>query len=476
LAEPRLDAAVIGSGPNGLAAAIRLAQRGKSVTVLEAENSIGGGTRSAGLTLPGFVHDVCSAVHPLAVGSAFFRTLPLDRYGLEYVHPVVPLAHPLEATTVTLSRSIEETSAGLGRDGDAYTRLMRSLVRHADFLMGQFFAPIRVSPAAAAHPLLLARFGTLAIRSTVNLAKSVFKDAPARALFAGLGAHSIQPLENLTTGGYSLMLGVTGHAYGWPVARGGSQKIADALTAHLRSLGGNVVTGRRVGSMADLPPARAYLFDVTPRQLDAIAGEALPSGYRHQLRKFRYGPGVFKVDWALDAPIPWRDPRCLRAGTVHVGGTLEEVAASEATVGKGRTSAAPFVILAQPSLFDNTRAPAGKHTVWAYCHVPNGCSEDMTGRIEAQIERFAPGFRNRILARSVMAPADIERHNANCVGGDINGGSADLLQWFLRPTWRRYATPNRQIYICSSSTPPTGGVHGLCGYFGAQTALRRAFR
>jgi phytoene dehydrogenase-like protein len=467
---------VIGSGPNGLAAAIRLAQRGKLVIVLEAEDTIGGGTRSAALTLPGFVHDVCSAVHPLAVGSAFFRTLPLARYGLEYVHPAIPLAHPLDSTTATLSRSIEETSAGLGTDGAAYSRLMRPLVRHADFLMGQFFAPIRFSPRAAAHPLLLARFGMLAIRSTVNLAKSAFKQAPAQALFAGLGAHSIQPLENLTTGGYSLMLGVSGHAYGWPVARGGSQKIADALTAHLRSLGGNVLTGRRVGSMADLPPARAYLFDVTPRQLDAIAGEALPPGYRRELKHFRYGAGVFKLDWALDAPIPWRDPRCLRAGTVHVGGTLEEVAASEATVSKGRTSAAPFVILAQPSLFDDTRAPAGKHTVWAYCHVPNGSTEDMTGRIEAQIERFAPGFRNRILARSVMTPADIERHNANCVGGDINGGSADLLQWFLRPTWRRYATPNRQIFICSSSTPPTGGVHGLCGYFGAQTALRRAFR
>ena len=476
MAETRLDAVVVGSGPNGLAAAIRLAQTGKSVTILEAEDTIGGGTRSAALTLPGFVHDICSAVHPLAVGSAFFRTLPLERYGLEYVHPAVPLAHPLDATTAVLSRSIEETSVGLGADGPAYARLMSPLARQADFLMGQFFAPIHLSPGAAAHPLLLARFGLLAIQSTVSLAKRWFKQAPARALFAGLGAHSIQPLENLSTGGYSLMLGVSGHAYGWPVARGGSQKIADALTAHLRSLGGSVSTGRRVGSMADLPPARAYLFDLTPRQLLAIAGDALPSAYRRQLQKFRYGAGVFKVDWALDAPIPWRDPRCLRAGTVHLGGTLEEIAASEAAVGKGRTVDAPFVILAQASLFDPTRAPAGKHTVWAYCHVPNGSTEDMTGRIEAQIERFAPGFTNRILARNVMAPADIERHNANCVGGDINGGSADLRQWFLRPTRRLYSTPNPQIYICSSSTPPTGGVHGLCGYFGAQAALRRAFR
>jgi len=272
------------------------------------------------------------------------------------------------------------------------------------------------------------------------------------------------------------MLGVSGHAYGWPVARGGSQKIADALTAYLQSLGGSVYTRRRVGSMADLPPAAAYLFDVTPRQLLAIAGEALPPGYRNELKPYRYGPGVFKLDWALDSPIPWRDPRCLRAGTVHVGGTLEEIAASEAAVGKGRTAEAPFVILAQASLFDSSRAPAGKHTAWAYCHVPNGSTVDMTGRIESQIERFAPGFTNRILARNVMAPAEIERHNANCIGGDINGGSADLRQWFLRPTRRLYATPNRQIYICSSSTPPTGGVHGLCGYFGAQAALRRAFR
>lgn len=355
-------------------------------------------------------------------------------------------------------------------------RIISPLVRNADFLMRRFFAPLRPSPAFAAHPLLLARFGTLALRSTVGLARSVFKQAPARALFAGLGGHSIEPLENIATGSFSLMLGVTAHAYGWPFARGGSQKIADALVAHLQTLGGRVIPGRRVASMADLPTARAYMFDVTPRQLVAIAGDALPSGYRQELTRFRYGPGVFKVDWALDAPIPWRDSRCLRGGTVHLGGTLEEIAASEAAVGKHQTPQAPFIILAQASLSDPTRAPAGKHTVWAYCHVPNGSTVDMTDRIEAQVERFAPGFRNRILARSVMTPSDIERHNANCVGGDINGGSAELRQFFLRPTWRQYATPNRQIYICSASTPPTGGVHGLCGYFAAQTALRRAFR
>ena len=471
-----LDAVVIGSGPNGLAAAIRLAQTGKSVTVLEAEDTIGGGTSSAELTLPGFIHDICSAVHPLAVGSAFFRTLPLDRYGLEFVQPQIPVAHPLDDTTVELARSIEETSNGLGADGGAYMQLMRPLVRNMDYLMGQFFAPLRPSATWPAHALLLTRFGTVSIRSVVGLARSRFKQAPARALLAGLGGHSIQPLTNFSTGGYATLIGASGHAYGWPIARGGSQKIADALVAHLRTLGGRVESGRRVAAMGDLPPARAYLFDVTPRQLVTIAGDSLPAGFRQQLTRFRYGPGVFKIDWALDAPIPWRDPRALRAGTVHLGGTLEEIAVSEAEVGKGQAPKAPYVLLSQPTLFDPTRAPAGKHTVWAYCHVPNGSTVDMTDRIEAQVERFAPGFRNRVLARSVMTPADIERHNANCIGGDINGGSGDLRQWFLRPTWRRYATPNRQIYICSSSTPPTGGVHGLCGYFAAQTALRHAFR
>lgn len=471
-----LDAVVIGAGPNGLAAAIRLAQTGKSVTVLEAEDTIGGGTRSAELTLPGFIHDVCSAVHPLAVGSAFFRTLPLDRYGLEFVHPQIPVAHPLDDGTVELTRSVEETARGLGADGGAYLRLMRPLVRNMDYLMGQFFAPMRPSPTWPAHALLLTRFAAVSIRSVVGLARSLFKQAPARALLSGLGGHSIQPLTNLSTGGYAALIGASGHAYGWPIARGGSQKIADALVAHLRTLGGRVEASRRVAAMSDLPPARAYLFDLTPRQLVAIAGDALPSGFRRELSRFRYGPGVFKVDWALDAPIPWRDQRALRAGTVHLGGTLEEVAASEAEVGNGQAPKAPYVLLSQPTLFDPTRAPAGKHTVWAYCHVPNGSTVDMTERIEAQVERFAPGFRNRVLARSVMTPADIERHNANCIGGDINGGSGDLRQWFLRPTWRRYATPNRQVYICSSSTPPTGGVHGLCGYFAAQTALRHAFR
>jgi len=384
--------------------------------------------------------------------------------------------HPLDNTTVIVKRSVAETAAGLGSDGVAYARLIGRLARNADFLMGQFFAPLRPSPAWVTHAPLLAWFGLLAIQSAVRLARSQFKQAPAQALIAGHAAHSIQPLENLSTAGYGMMLALSAHAYGWPVARRGSQKIADALAAHLRSLGGTIVTGRRVEAMAGLPAARAYLFDVTPRQLLAIAGDALPPGYRRQLERFRYGPGVFKLDWVLDGAIPWRDPQCLLTATVHLGGTLEEVARSEAAVGRGEVSERPFILLAQPSLFDDTRAPSGKHTVWAYCHVPNGSTVDATARIEGQIERFAPGFRNRVLARVVTTPADLERHNANCIGGDINGGSADLRQWFLRPTWRRYATPNRQIYICSSSTPPTGGVHGLCGYFGAEKALQRAFR
>ena len=471
-----LDAVVIGSGPNGLSAAIRLARAGKTVTLLEANDSIGGGARSAELTLPGFVHDVCSAVHPLAVGSFFFRELPLERYGLEFVQPPVPLAHALEGRAVELRRSLDDTSYGLGGDAAAYRRLMRPLVRHADFLMRQFFAPVRLMPTTPLHPLLLAAFGLKAAQSAAGLARRTFKGEAAKALFAGLAAHSIQPLENLSTAGYGMMLGVSGHAYGWPVARGGSQKIADALAGYLRALGGTIVTDRRVSSMDDVPRARAYLFDLTPRQLRQIAGDLLPDSYRRQLDQFRYGAGVFKLDWALDGPVPWSDARCLQAGTVHIGGTLDEIAESEAAVGRGQAPERPFVLVSQQSLFDPSRAPDGKQTLWAYCHVPNGSTVDMSDRIEAQIERFAPGFRKRILKRSVMTPADIERHNANCVGGDINGGSADLRQWFLRPTWRLYTTPNRQLYICSASTPPTGGVHGLCGYFAANAALRRAFK
>ncbi len=472
MAELSPDAVVVGSGPNGLAAAITLARAGRTVLVYEAEATIGGGTRSAELTLPGFVHDVCSAVHPLAVSSPFFRTVPLDRHGLQFVYPPAPLAHPLDdGRAAVLERSVEETAKGLGRDATAYHRLMGPLVRNADKLLVELLGPLR----PPRHPLAMARFGRHAWRSSAGVAKSAFKDDRARALFTGLGAHSMLPLDQMPTASFSLMLGITAHARGWPVARGGSQNIADAMAAYLRSLGGAVVTGRRVRAMDDLPPARAFLFDVTPRQLLHIAGDRFPAGYRRQLERYRYGPGVFKLDWALDGPIPWRAPEGRRAGTLHLGGTLEEIVAAEGAVGRGEPAERPYVLLAQPSLFDPTRAPAGRHTAWAYCHVPNGCPVDMTGRIEAQVERFAPGFRDRILARGVMPPAEVERHNANYIGGDINGGMADFRQLFLRPTRRLYSTPDRQIYICSSSTPPTGGVHGMCGVFAAKAALKRAF-
>jgi phytoene dehydrogenase-like protein len=463
------DAIVVGSGPNGLAAAIVLARAGRSVTVVEGEPTIGGGTRSAALTIPGFVHDVCSAVHPLALASPFFRTCPLGHYGLQFVHPEVPLAHPLDGgQAAVLFRSLEDTSRALGRDGSAYHNLMDPLVRHAEELVGDILGPLRVPQ----HPVVAARFGWRARSSAVGLARRVFREEVTRALFAGLAVHAILPLTQLPTAAVALVLGMSAHAWGWPVAQGGSQRIADSLAGYLESLGGGIVTGRRIQSMADLPASGPTMFDVTPRQLAAIAGDALPSGYRRKLERYRYGPAVHKVDWALDGPIPWQADACWRSGTVHVGGTLDEITAAEAAVHRGEHPERPFVILAQPSLCDPGRAPAGMHTAWAYCHVPNGSAFDMTARIEDQVERFAPGFRRRVIGRSVMSPRDLERHNPNYVGGDINGGLADLRQLFARPTWMTYRTPNRKIYICSSATPPTGSVHGMCGYFGARAALR----
>jgi phytoene dehydrogenase-like protein len=465
------DAIVVGAGPNGLAAAIALARARRPVLVLEAEEAIGGGTRSAELTLPGFVHDVCSAIHPLAAASPFFRTLPLSQYGLEFIQPPAPLAHPFDdGTAALLERSIKATGEQLGRDAAAYRKLMEPLVRNAAAVLEEALGPLRLPR----HPLALARFGLLALRSAAGLATGWFVGGRARALFAGLAAHSIQPLERPPTAAFGLMLGLLGHAVGWPVARGGSQKIAEALATHLRSLGGEIVAGARVQSLESLPPARAVLLDVTPRQVLGIAGPWLPAGYQRQLAAYRYGPGVFKVDWALDGPIPWTAAECARAGTVHLGGSLGEIAVAERAAWRGEPAERPFVIVGQQSLFDPTRAPAGKHTVWAYCHVPHGSTVDMTERIEAQLERFAPGFRDRVLARHTMPPAEIERHNANCVGGDINGGVQDLRQLFTRPTARLvpYGTPAQGLYLCSSSTPPGGGVHGMCGYFAAQAALR----
>jgi len=467
-----LSQIVIGSGPNGLAAGITLARAGCSVLVIEAKDTVGGGTRSARLTLPGFVHDVCSAIHPLAVASPFFCTLPLADHGLEWIHPPAPLAHPLDdGTAVVLEHSIEATGETLGPDANAYRQLMAPLVARWDQLAVDLLGPLPLPPR---HPLILARFGLRAIRSARGLANSQFQGERARALFAGMAAHSMLPLEQGLSAAFGLTLGIAGHAVGWPFPHGGSQRIADALASYLRSLGGEIVTGWGVESIDELPPARATLFDVTPRQLLHIAGHRLPRGYRRRLARYRYGPGVFKIDWALDGPIPWKAEACQRAGTVHLGGTLEEIAASERAVWRGEHPEKPFVLLAQHSLFDPTRAPAGKHTAWGYCHVPPSSTFDMTGRIEAQIERFAPGFCDRILARHTMSPARLEQYNPNYIGGDINGGVQDLWQHFTRPAPRLvpYRTPARGLYICSSSTPPGGGVHGMCGYHAARVVLR----
>lgn len=479
---PKTDAIVVGSGPNGLAAGIRLAQSGWSVVVLESASTPGGGVRSAELTLPGFVHDVCSSVYPMGVCSPFLSTLPLHDHGLQWIFPPVALAHPLDdGTAALLRKSLSETAEGLGNDGPAYQRLIGNLISHWPELITDILAP----PGLPGHPFLMAAFGRRAIRSASGLARTVFKTERARALFAGLGAHSMLPLEDLSTAAVALVLAVPAHVAGWPVVRGGAQQFTEALVSYFRSLGGKVVTGCHVQSLNDLPPAQAVLLDVTPRQFLTMAGsyDQHPHGYgsyRRKLERYRYGVAAFKVDWALSRPAPWRAAECSLAGTVHLGGTLEEISASERHAAEVRPPASssgwhsenPFVLFAQPSLFDSSRAPAGKHTAWAYCHVPNGYSGDMTAAIEKQVERFAPGFSDCIVARSVMGPAELERHNPNLVGGDIAGGAASLGQLFLRPTASTYTTPLPGIYLCSSSTPPGPGVHGMCGYWAAERVIR----
>ena len=462
---------VVGAGPNGLAAAIALAQAGLSVQVIEAADALGGGARSAELTLPGFVHDVCSAIHPLALASPFFRTLPLAEHGLEWIEPPAALAHPFDdGTAALLERSLEAAAPTLGDDEDRWRRLFAPLARDAKPLLDDVLGPVHLP----SHPLALARFGARAAPPATMLARLSFRGRNARGLFAGLAAHSMLPLERPPSAAFGLMLGLLGHSVGWPFPRGGSQRLSDALASHLRSLGGEIETGHRVESLAELGNPRAVLLDVTPRGLLALTGDRLPTRYRRRLERYRYGPGVFKLDWALDGPIPWRAEECARAATVHLGSTLEEIAASEAAPGRGEIAERPYVLLAQQSLFDATRAPAGQHAAWAYCHVPNGSTVDMTARIERQVERFAPGFRERILARSALGPAALERRNANYVGGDINGGAATLSQLFTRPVARvsPYTTPLPGVFLCSSSTPPGGGVHGMCGYHAARAALR----
>ncbi len=469
--EPATDAVVVGSGPNGLSAAIALARAGRRDTVLEGSETIGGGCRSEELTLPGFVHDTCSTVHALALASPFLSRLPLAEHGLELVHPGAPLAHPLDdGSAALLERSVKQTADGFGRDADAYRRLFEPLVRTAPELLGEILGPLR----PPRHPVAMARFAPVALRSAAGLARSRFEGERARALLAGCSAHSMLSLSSPASAAFGVVLMLSAHRVGWPVARGGSQRLADALAAHLRSLGGEVEPGRWVESIDELAGFGTTLLDVTPRQLLGLAGSRLPAGYARRLTRYRYGPGVFKLDWALDGPIPWTAPEVARAGTVHVGGTLDQIAASEQAAVRGEHCERPFVLLVQPSLFDDTRAPAGKHTAWAYCHVPHGSTRDMTETIEAQVERFAPGFRDQIAARSAMGPAEVERRNPNYVGGDINGGSQDLRQLFTRPVARPvpYSTPVDGLYICSSSTPPGGGVHGMCGYWAARAALR----
>lgn len=468
------DVVIIGSGPNGLAAAVHLARSGASVLVLEGREEIGGGTRTAELTLPGFHHDVCSAVHPMGILSPFFRTLPLSEHGLRWIRPRASVAHPLDdQPAVLFRRSVEATAADLGSDGPAYRRLVEPFLLDPHGLLADALGPLGIPR----HPLLMARFGLHAPRSAVGLAGR-FREPRARALLAGCAAHSILPLERALTGVVGLTFLITGHVEEWPVAEGGSFAIARALASLLGALGGRIETGVRVRALADLPPARRYLFDTSPADLARIAGPVLPAGYLRRLGRYRYGPAAFKLDWALDGSIPWRDPRCLEASTVHLGGTLEEIAAAEAAVWRGEHPERPYVLLCQQSELDPGRAPEGKQTGWAYVHVPGGSTVDRTEVIERQVERFAPGFRDRILARHVTAAADLERDNPNYVGGAITGGVTDLFQLFARPVARLdpYTTPNPRVLIGSASTPPGGGVHGMCGYHAARSALRRLHR
>jgi phytoene dehydrogenase-like protein len=470
-----LDAIIVGAGPNGLVAAITLAQAGLAVRLVEARPTVGGGARTAELTLPGFLHDVCSAVHPLGRLSPALRALPLEGRGLHWIDPPLALAHPLDdGSAAVLARSIDETTDSFQDEEDAaaYRATWAPLVRDAAPLYSEILGPLR----PPRHPIVMARFGVRAMRSARGLVR-MFRTERARALIAGCAAHSFLTLEDPFSAAFGLVLGVAAHVVGWPIPRGGSQAISDALAAHLVSLGGAIETGHVVRSLEDLPPARAYLFDVAPRSLARIAGDALPAGYRRRLERFRHGPGVFKLDLALDGPIPWRAPECALAATVHVGGTFDEISESERAMARGEHAKRPYVLVAQQSLFDPTRAPAGRHTAWAYCHVPSGSSLDRTEAILAQIERFAPGFRDRIQARHAMGTAAFETYDANYVGGDINGGAVDGLQLFARPVLRAVpcATPNPALYLCSASTPPGGGVHGMCGWFAARTALQRVF-
>jgi phytoene dehydrogenase-like protein len=467
------DAIIVGSGPNGLAAAILMQQKGLSVLLIEGKETIGGGMRSAELTLPGYMHDICSAVHPLAVASPFFETLPLSDYGLEYIYPGIAAAHPFDnGTAAIIKKSVEETARLFGDDEQAYLNLMQPLVKDWRMIAPDALGPLHYPK----HPLAMARFGLKALTSAIYLAKR-FKTPEAKGLFAGMAAHSIQPLTNLATSAVALVLMISAHLKGWPIPKGGSNQIANALASYFISFGGKIETNFYVKSLEQLPSSHTVILDVTPKQLLQIAGHRFSPLYKWQLERYRYGPGVFKIDWALDAPIPFTASACHKAGTVHIGNTFAEIAQGEQQIWDGKIPEKPFVLLAQPSLFDTSRAPEGKHTAWAYCHVPNGSTADMTAIIENQVERFAPGFKDTILAKHTMNTAQMEEYNPNYIGGDINGGVIDISQLFTRPAlrWSPYKTSAKGIYICSSSTPPGGGVHGMCGYYAAKKALRDVF-
>jgi len=479
------DAVVVGSGPNGFAAGITLARAGLSVLVLEANSSIGGGARSAELTLPGFVHDVCSAVHPLAAGSPFFKTLPLERFGLDWIQPEIPLAHPLDdGSAACLQRDVDLTAGSFGDDARSYRNLMAPLARDWEKLAPEFLQPILHLPR---YPFALGRFGIRAICPATWLTKALFKNESTRALFAGIAAHSFLPLESPVSSAFGLVLGAAGHAVGWPIPRRGSQSISNALANYFRELGGEIEIGRRIETLDHLPRSRITLFDTTVWQFARITGERLPARYRQRLENFRHAPGIFKIDYALSSPIPWKSDVCRRAGTIHLGGTIDEIASAEREIARGKIPERPFALVAQQSLFDESRAPRGQHTLWAYCHVPFDRSPgrvrpaadtiDMSERIESQIERFAPGFRDCIFARHKATAVDLEKSNPNLAGGDISGGAVNVAQLIARPVLSPtpYRTPLRGVYLCSSSTPPAGGVHGMCGYHGARAALRDIF-
>jgi phytoene dehydrogenase-like protein len=462
-------ATVIGAGPNGLAAAIVLAQSGFQVDVFEAEPQPGGAARTLELTIPGFFHDFGSAVHPLAVGSPFFSSLPLVNHGLEWIHSPSTLAHPFDdGTAITLERDFSANDAALGKDAKAWRRLMKPLAENWPALSAEVLRPVHIF---SRHPWLLARFGLSALPSANSLSGFLFRKERTKALFAGLAAHSFLSLDEPLSAGFGVLLGAAAHAVGWPIPRGGAQSITNALCSHLVNLGGKIKISGRVDKLRDLVQSDVTMCDVTPKQLLRMAEHRLSASYQRQLEKFRNGPGTFKVDYALINPIPWKARECFRAATVHLGGSASEITASEAAVRRGEHAERPFVLLAQPSLFDATRAPEGKHTAWAYCHVPFGSKVDVLESLERQIERFAPGFRDTVLARRVLSPEALEAMDANLIGGDIGGGALDVRQFLFRPTWRHYATSARDLYICSSSTPPGAGVHGMCGYHAARSAV-----